>query len=516
MNIYLIDIYHEFHFEILKQLQNENKELSFPYVIGGTEQNFHGNIQNIEKIKREIFDKNTKFEEVINFIFPKKIIEFIAEEWTLSREIVMGMKEAEAYFLRLTDRNSVFPISVQERRQFYLLLLNYFNSMMSKKNVDYVLTFDTPHSYSSNLFYKIAEFYKIPLLRLEHHFLQNHSLLLSYHNPALPIEYYNEFTKEELYNKLPEKIKQDLVQYNTMIHNANRNEKRALIGSSGLSSIKLILRYIVKASQNLIMGIFPFFFKKEILHFTSLNQIKSRLIYRVKINKPLFNLIRLNHYYNKISETPDLTEKYVFFGMHMQPEKTSQPLGGEFDHQLLPITILSNSVPEGWFVYVKEHPNQFNKKKIANNNYRSKEFYQALIKLKNVKLVSLEVPSVDLISNAQIVSTLTGTMGWEALTKGKPVLAFGNSYYKACRAVGSPTSVEECKKEIERLLGLTPDDIEKEIYRYLLYYSENEYLVEASNWEETLSFNALSREKQINNIAKSINKRLFALKENYR
>jgi capsule polysaccharide export protein KpsC/LpsZ len=184
----------------------------------------------------------------------------------------------------------------------------------------------------------------------------------------------------------------------------------------------------------------------------------------------------------------------------MQPEKTSQPMGGEYDNQLMLIKTLADSVPEGWKVYVKEHPNQFNVRKVPNRHYRDKLFYACLQELKNVELVPLEIDSEDLIQSSKMVATLTGTLGWEAITKNIPALVFGNTYYMACRAARKITSVATCKLAIEELSNMNDKDFEKEIIRYISYYHEQNWIIQTANWQTNFAINSLSYNDQINNI----------------
>ena len=165
------------------------------------------------------------------------------------------------------------------------------------------------------------------------------------------------------------------------------------------------------------------------------------------------------------------------------------------------IKILADSAPEGCKIYVKEHPNQFNVKKVPNRHYRDKFFYESLSEIKNVVFVPLEFDSLSLIDKSIMVATVTGTSGWEAITRSKAVLVFGNAYYVGCRAVRKITSVETCKIAIKELLLLkSDDDFRKEIYKYVLYYYENNFLVKSANWHTLFKLNSLSYLSQIDNI----------------
>jgi len=47
------------------------------------------------------------------------------------------------------------------------------------------------------------------------------------------------------------------------------------------------------------------------------------------------------------------------------------------------------------------------------------------------------------------VATLTGTTGWEALMKGKPVLSFGYAWYAGCEGVFSVRDIEACTQAMK-------------------------------------------------------------------
>src|SRR5690606_14178885 len=69
---------------------------------------------------------------------------------------------------------------------------------------------------------------------------------------------------------------------------------------------------------------------------------------------------------------------------------------------------------------------------------RGNYFFKRLSQLKNVVLVSTDVDTYQLIKNSVFVATITGTVGWEAITGGKNVLVFGwGVWYKTFPGVFS-------------------------------------------------------------------------------
>jgi len=138
---------------------------------------------------------------------------------------------------------------------------------------------------------------------------------------------------------------------------------------------------------------------------------------------------RLLNHYNKLARDLDLEKPYVFVALHAQPERSTCPLGGPYSDQFLMIEFLSKLVPPGWNILVKEHWAQFRR---LRSRPRTTAFYDELVSFPNVRLVPMSVPQFDLIDKAKAVATITGTVGWEALARGVPVLVFGEAWYREC------------------------------------------------------------------------------------
>ncbi len=136
-------------------------------------------------------------------------------------------------------------------------------------------------------------------------------------------------------------------------------------------------------------------------------------------------------YLQKLSNNIDLNQPYVYFGLHLQPEKTTSSWGGKYCDQALALEHLSTILPEGWKIYVKENPKQ-------TYFMRNPEFFRRLERIPNLELVSPGFNTYDLIKNAKICSTITGTLGWESITGGKPVIIFGwGAWYKTLPGIHS-------------------------------------------------------------------------------
>lgn len=163
--------------------------------------------------------------------------------------------------------------------------------------------------------------------------------------------------------------------------------------------------------------------------------LKMKLVFRLfgggpndrKFRKSMFRINELVGRYHlqrhKSLANFDNRVNYVYFPLQLQPEMTTDVLGGEYSDQLLALERLHRLLPKDWVVYVKENPKQ-------TNYFRSESFFQRLGNLSRVYYLPIGIDSFKLIQHCRFVMTITGTAGWEAIRMGKPTLIFGQAWYK--------------------------------------------------------------------------------------
>lgn len=179
----------------------------------------------------------------------------------------------------------------------------------------------------------------------------------------------------------------------------------------------------------------------------------------------------------ELEEQPDTSKKFYIFGLHLQPEATTLPAGGVYNDQLLAIRLLSQCIPDDTYLYVKEHPAYWKQKGRLESVYesRSLEFYREIKKLRNVKLINHKVSSKELINKCVAVVTVTGTIGFEALFRGKPVLCFGETFYSKYPSVFRIHTVEECKEATNLIANTNFSFNPKDLAIYL--YASQKYAI---------------------------------------
>jgi len=162
-------------------------------------------------------------------------------------------------------------------------------------------------------------------------------------------------------------------------------------------------------------------------------------------------------YQNNMVKSIDGGQKIkVIFALHYEPEMTLLPLAGDNYDQFKTIQKLSTWIGDKGNVYVKEHPWQLDYGKTRAFE-RGLDFYKSLLKFKNIKLLDLEFDVIKEISKFDIISTITGTIGWEAFLLKKPVVVFSKSWYYGVPLVYNfepSISVEVLLKETDYLKGI--------------------------------------------------------------
>jgi hypothetical protein len=159
---------------------------------------------------------------------------------------------------------------------------------------------------------------------------------------------------------------------------------------------------------------------------------------------------------------------FVYFPLQYRPERTVNPDGGVFFDQYLALAMINEALPDGWLLYVKEHPTQFSTVSEGERG-RTIENYQELLKLHKLRLVSPVLTSSDLLKASCAVFTVTGTVAWEAACRGKPAFYFGYPWYVGCPGTTRARSVSQLKEAFTHLDRQVAQPFEMD--RYLRAFS---------------------------------------------
>ena len=124
----------------------------------------------------------------------------------------------------------------------------------------------------------------------------------------------------------------------------------------------------------------------------------------------------------------DLSGDFIYVPLQLQPEMTTSALGGRFRDQAYAIERLARILPDGVRILVKENPKQ-------GGYMRGPMFFHRLTRIPSVTFLPSWANTHALTDGARFVATITGTVGWEAIRQGKPVLVFGKAWYRKFEGV---------------------------------------------------------------------------------
>jgi hypothetical protein len=124
----------------------------------------------------------------------------------------------------------------------------------------------------------------------------------------------------------------------------------------------------------------------------------------------------------------DLEAPYVLFPLQYHPETTTYPLAGRLADPFEALLRLRSVYPREVQIAVSEHPMQYLRP-------REQGTYTHLSQVSSVRFIPSSDSSVQYLPDALLVATHGGTIGWEAVSKKKPVLTFSGCFYREAPGV---------------------------------------------------------------------------------
>ncbi len=387
----------------------------------------------------------------------------------------------EAYFNRILDRRDMdgSSFTAMERRYHYYDVMNYWFNVLEKLKPDLVAFVEAPHEGYNYCVYAVAKELGIPVLFYKTVTLSAKNILAkdifiedsrvgasyleSLRDPknleepvtfSAPIQTYIDRIRTPQKHVEPFYM---VEQYREAAENKVLKEFKRLVGkfqnifSKGgiLPSLKFVVAGIFKRAAH------------PLENFDTVYKVRGQLYTENKISNYGFKKMRreleqhtreLGNAYAALSAgTIDLNKKFIFLALHYQPEKTTAPDAGLLSDQILFLDMLSKNLPEDWLIYVKEHPSQLLTSSVTAQ-VRTVDDYHRMLSYKNVRLVPLEMNSSDLMRNCKAVATATGTVGWEAIVRGIPVLYFGFPWFAHCEGALKAYTRQDLKKSIQLLV----------------------------------------------------------------
>lgn len=393
-------------------------------------------------------------------------------DFPIDRAYLQLMLECERAFMATMDRLSAKPQSIGERKRLFRELLRFFTAFFENHpGITHVFFPRTPHFGWDLVLFFVARHLGVGTLILQRTDLNRLFIIRTDWRTELRL------VENADGSNLPSNGvlalldgDSDFTKYSkslsTRIRTAGSERKPAvtLRGPESVIAWARLFRHLHSIRKN------PWT-DSAVFCNEPLSPVEKLALYRRKyaLNK---NCLKA---YRALSVPPDLSVPFVYFAMHFQPERSTQPEGMEYEDQFLAIATLAAALPKGWLLYVKEHPRQFDSwpPDLRKMHARTPAHYEEISRLQGVRLLPAATDSNALISHARISCTVTGSTGWEALKRGKPAIVFGHSWYSACQSCAVVGSAGEAGAAITRLTAKDANEVSADVQAFLAALEPN-------------------------------------------
>src|SRR3989344_896987 len=321
---------------------------------------------------------------------------------------------------------------VDARRHLYYKMLAYWDGVFQMFKPEAIVFPTVPHTVYNYIIYELAKFYGIKTVMFEDTWVGDRMLL--YTDWVKGSSAFQGAIKKNLGRVRKENLSPELQEYfetQTKTQRADATPIYMTHWKKQNSKWNQFLKKLKNAKGAIQSGTF----------------FKRAFSFALKIGKPT-----LKTEYEALTKNPDLNIPFVYVPLGFQPERTTSPQGDVYVDQILMIETIAKALPEGYKVYVKEHPSQWwLRTGTRYNSARYPGYYRTIASIPNVILVPIHTNSFNLILNSKAVGVVTGTAGFEAILRGKSVLLFGYPWYRDYPDLFRITDSGSCKDALLKI-----------------------------------------------------------------
>ena len=391
---------------ILKQVENQLPESSKLLVVG----NKHDiGLTNLVRMERRIGN--------IEYLLKSDEYAGSAFELTSSRKyknsLITGLDHLERKSKNFVWRHHKINC-ISDSKHYYQIVVDLLARYLVEQRINLVLFFEIPHLFSDTLCYQIAKSKGIETLIISPSNFPDRFFSLR------TIEDFGIIGKDiDSHTITPYEIDPDIVP--EWIYMMGIKQYRGEVGRLNWQGILMLVAHLLKADPLRLFQIDLLL--KTVNRMRKISSELPKWRYPFKKYFTIGHLDYFEYLLNFENADIDLDSKFVYFPLHLQPELTTSAIGKENSDQLLAIEKLSRLLTKDYSIFVKENPKQ-------GGQMRGSRFFQRLNRIGKIRFLPSYVNTYELIEKSQFVATITGTVGWEAICKGKNVLVFGIPWYR--------------------------------------------------------------------------------------
>lgn len=252
---------------------------------------------------------------------------------------------------------------------------------------------------------------------------------------------------------------------------------------------------LIKTKSNIIKSAFSFL--KYFIEFIKVSKIEN--YYFSRIHYLDFLNIRILKFFRKINfrrnsllnKKINLDDKYVIFFLGLSPEASTYDQCNVFFDQKHVARFISNLLPSGVKLIIKEHPSQY-----ISSYGRDRNYYNELLSHENIYFAN-NTSSLELIKNSQCVVTSTGTSGIETIILNKKLIMLGNNHYGVFKGINKVKSYDELEKVVNDLNKLKKPS-ESERVKFFHHYKRSFFEGNIEAYYKKASLNKKDYDDELN------------------
>ncbi|MFB6197449.1 MAG: hypothetical protein ABEI52_04165, partial [Halobacteriaceae archaeon] len=144
-------------------------------------------------------------------------------------------------------------------------------------------------------------------------------------------------------------------------------------------------------------------------------------------------------------------DRFVFFPLQYPIESRLTTISPEFFDQRFVIEYLARILPHDVHLFVKQHPNHV--------GYQSPKLLLEISNRHNVRFLHPDMNTHEVIENADLVTVINNTVGFEAIYHRVPLLVLGTAFYEQVPAATNVDDLSELPELIAENIGeTTPEE----------------------------------------------------------
>ena len=353
----------------------------------------------------------------------------------LDEELLEQMRFCEVDYMHMMSRfERKGEISYYERKRSYLHHLRFWNDYLERKEINLYVGSSLPHEIPEYVIYCLCKIKGIPTFFFNTPPLRDTLVLMQ--------DWKESVTEiDDVYKRLQQKY------VNKDIDSISLQPKFQAYYDKQIDTEKDPFWYLKKKQKSWFAMVVhtlvrsPLVFLKGFVGFIAEMFFSEKRAYRFQSYK--MRLLKRGHrkFYDAHATKPDYDQKYIYIPLHVQPECSTCPMAGMFMEQILEVQMLSALLPDDVYIYVKENPYQ-------DVRTRSKEFYQQFLDIPRVRLMPYEHNTFRIMEHATAIATCTGTVGFESMFRGLPVIMFGHRFYQYGPGIYQVHTTEDCAEAV--------------------------------------------------------------------